>query len=118
MKNNERKIAIREIIIIAVVMLLFLNLMKSWVKLNSRLQFIKEAKIRLVEEQKREENLKRDLARTQTPEFIESQARDKLNMAREGELIILLPTPVIAFSPTPMPIDTAANWQKWMRLFL
>src|SRR3989344_8718631 len=113
-----RKIKLKEIVIVLIVLILFINLVKSWVKLTERLRFIKETKIKLVEKKTRQDNLKREFARTQTGEFIEKQAREKLNMGKEGELIILLPTPVLPVSPTPIPVDTAANWQKWVRLFL
>ena len=118
MKNKIRKFSLKKILILTFVLILFINLVKSWVKLNARLKIIKEAKLELVEEQKRQENLKREFARTQKPEFIEKAARNKLNMGKEGELVILLPSPVLPASPTPTPIDTASNWQKWVRLFL
>ena len=115
-KNNN--LTLKTIFIFSVLLILFINLIKSWVKLNERLDFIKNAKIKLVKEQKKQIDLKREFARSQTSEFVEKQARDKLNLSRDGELIILLPTPVLTLSPTPTPIDTAANWQKWVRIFL
>ena len=107
----------KDLLIVLVILILFINLVKSWVKLNERLRFLKESRLSLVEEQKKKENLERELARSQTSEFIERQAREKLNMGRDGEITILLPTPAISESPTPTSIDTSANWEKWVRLF-
>lgn len=118
MENNIKKLKIKELFLIAIIFVLFVNLIKSWDKLNDRLQFIKDAKLKLVAEQKKQDNLKRELAKTLTYNFIEKQAREKLNMNKEGEMVVLLPTPNISLSPTPTPKDTASNFQKWMRLFL
>ena len=114
---NARRINLKEILLIIIVLSLFINLIKSWIKLGERLEIIKESKIKVIEEQKKQEDLERKLAQAASREFIEKQAREKLNMAKEGELIILLPSPVLSASPTPEPSDTSANWQKWMRLF-
>ncbi len=55
----------------------------------------------------------------QTPEFIEEEARNKLNMARPGETIVILPPNLEeilgkqkqnSFPPLP-------NWKKWWKLF-
>jgi len=118
MKKKLQKPTFKKILMLAIIFILFFNLVKSFRKLTDRLGIIKEAKLELVEEEKRQENLKRELAKTQSLEFIEKAARDKLNMGKEGELIILLPTPVLSPSPTPITIDKAANWQKWARLFM
>lgn len=118
MKDKIKKFSLREIIIAAVLLMLLVNVFKSWVRLNLRLQFIKDAKIKLVEEEKKQENLQRELAKTQTNDFIEKEAREKLNMTKDGEFIIMLPTPMLPISPTPTPIDEATNVEKWISLFL
>lgn len=117
MSKDVKKFNLKEIILLVIVLLLFGSLIRSWTNLAERQKIIKEAKIKLAEEQKEQDNLKRELVRSESTGFIEEQAREKLNMSREGELIILLPTPMISPSPTPSPVNTSANWQKWVRLF-
>ena len=116
--EKTKKITPKGVVLLVILISLVFSSVKSWVKLNDRLKFIKETKLKLVEEEKKQENLKRELARTESIEFIEKQAREKLNMGREGEVTVLLPTPVVFVSPTPTPMDTAANWEKWIRVFL
>ena len=47
-----------------------------------------------------------------SPYFIEEQARDKLNMAREGEEVIIVPT-IPPPTPTPTAKPPLANWEQW-----
>lgn len=72
-----------------------------------------------VEDLKAENNrLKGQLEYTKTDEFVEKEARDKLNLVRPGETVVMIPDSVLkaataAASPTPPP----PNWEQWMRLF-
>ena len=114
---NTKKITLKDILFIAIVLFFFVKAVSSWMKLTDRLKIIRESKIRVAEEQKKQEDLKRELAQAESQKYIEKQAREKLNMGKEGEIIILLPTPDLSPSPTPIPLDTSSNWQKWVRLF-
>ena len=113
-----KKINFKFIIICIILAVLLVNLVKSWINLSDRLNFIKDTKIKLAEEKNEQENLKRELARTESRDFIEKQARDKLNLGKEGEFVILFPSPVLIASPTPVPEETNTNWEKWAQLFL
>src|SRR3989337_3580205 len=97
---NTKKITLKDILLIAIVLFLFVKAVSSRMKLTDRLKIIRESKIRVAEEQKKQEDLKRELAQADSREFIEKQAREQLNMAKEGEMIILLPTAVLSPSPT------------------
>lgn len=72
-------------------------------------------------DRKTTENLqiKQDLLRVNKPEFIESEARNKLLLTKPGEGIVVIPTTAIIVSPTspPRPIDRTPNWQKWWNVF-
>ncbi len=53
-------------------------------------------------------------------EFIENVARDKLNMSKSNETVVIIPEEDIqrmldAQKPTPEP--KLANWQGWLKLF-
>lgn len=56
----------------------------------------------------------------QSEEFIEEEARNKLNMAREGETVVILPPNVrelVGGGQAEIPKEELPNWQKWWRLF-
>lgn len=58
---------------------------------------------------------KEDLSEVESPEFIEREAREKLNLQREGEMVVVLPK-------RPQAVTTEAksqdpNWLRWWKLF-
>ena len=67
----------------------------------------------------RENNkLKSELNYVRTDAYVEKTAREKLNLVREGETIVVIPDSVLkaataSSQPTPIP----PNWEQWMRLF-
>lgn len=70
--------------------------------------------------QEQNRNLKTQLQLQQTPDFIETQAREKLNLSKENETIFIIDTALLAQylestpSPTPSP---SPNYQGWLKLF-
>ncbi|MFZ2025592.1 MAG: septum formation initiator family protein [Microgenomates group bacterium] len=70
----------------------------------------------LVELQKREAALQKKLEFTRSPEFIESEARMKLNMARPGETIILI-NQELGNGETLKKTSATTNWKIWWGLF-
>jgi cell division protein FtsB len=73
--------------------------------------------------QDRNEELKQELTVLSSDQFTESQLRDKLGLAKEGEYIIILPDdevlktllPEKEIEPETLPLPT---WEKWLDLFL
>lgn len=75
----------------------------------------------LVRNQLKAENeaLKEELENVESSDYIEEQARNKLNLSREGEVIVVLPP----FLTSPEPIrnekksGSKPNWQLWRDRF-
>lgn len=63
-----------------------------------------------------EENrqLKNDLAYKESDEFVEKEAREKLNFAREGEEIAILP--IREEIEKEEEKEEIPNWRKWLKL--
>ncbi len=63
--------------------------------------------------------LKKELAQTQTQEFIEKEARDKLNMQLPGETVIIMPESELRIGGEEGVKEEKpkANWEKWWELF-
>jgi len=55
----------------------------------------------------------------QSKEFVEEEARNKLNMARPGETIVILPPNFkeLVGRREPKQRSPLPNWQRWWRLF-
>lgn len=80
---------------------------------------IKEIERKVEELILKKKELEERLEYVKSEEFVEKEARDKLNMAKEDEVIMVLPegfkTPNLVNSKTPN--EDLANWQRWLRLF-
>lgn len=70
--------------------------------------------------QQENSNLRRQLSRVQTPQFIEAQARDKLGLAKKGETIIIIPDEKIKQvlgTTTSGTVNKLPNWLGWWKVF-
>jgi len=94
------------------------NLIRTVASLGREDNIIKDAKERLQTTIEENQNLKRKLSQAESQDFIEREARNKLNLGREGEIVLIMPSVSPFLTPTPTPLDTFANWQRWVKLFL
>lgn len=76
--------------------------------------FITKAQKELDFQKQENQKLKAALSYSQTQEFIEKQARDKLFMIKAGEQKVLIPQEV---DNSQEVIDASPNWKKWWNLF-
>ena len=51
-------------------------------------------------------------------DFIEKQAREKLNLQKEGEVVVILPKTDNKQQVTQETIKQPSNWQKWWKLII
>lgn len=105
------------IFIIIVVILLFIinGLVRSIYDLWQKKDFVTQAQKELVFQKQENQRLKSALSYSQTQEFIEREARDKLFMVKKGEQKVLIPQE--ADNPQKPPEDNSPNWKKWWNLF-
>lgn len=71
--------------------------------------------------QKKNFELKKKLAEVQSLQFIEERARNKLNLARPNETVIIIPQEVLDKVlkewEEEKKTETSPNWQGWLKLF-
>lgn len=123
--SGETKSALKKLAnyaILGVLVLLSLSLVRS-------VNRIREAKSEISEVQKRVDNLRREnesmekrLREESSSEFVEKQLRDKLNMVKTGEIVVILPDPEIVRTYAPKVEEKITtfpdpNWKKWMKVF-
>jgi cell division protein FtsB len=107
-------------LILFVSLLLFVSLSKGIFELLSvydRVQAVEEEVTRLEEER---EGIRRQLERQQTESFVEQQIRDKLHLAKPGEVVVVLPegsVPLKTHSYDEGIEEENPNWKKWLELF-
>ena len=107
---------------IAIFMVLASSLVKSINRIKIGDSVIEKTKVKIGKVEAENQKLAEQLEITQSEEFMEKQLRDKLGLAREGEIILVLPEADIVrkLSPQiPEEIEEKPkpNWQKWMDLF-
>jgi len=78
----------------------------------------KNTEEKVVELKRENKALKERLEYVKSDEFVEKEARDKLNMAKEDEIIVVLPENLEVKPPRPEGQEgDLPNWQQWLRLF-
>jgi len=105
---------------IIVVLLLTINdLAHSIYSIWQKKDLIVQAQNNLDQEKEENQKLKKEITQVNQPQFIESQARNNLLLAKPGEGVVMLPSTMVSASPSPTtkPIDTRPNWQKWWDAF-
>ncbi len=71
-----------------------------------------------VSQLKEENNRRQSEARyIQTPQFIEKEAREKLNLVKVDETLVIIPENVLKEATASADVPSIPNWQKWLRLF-
>ncbi len=95
------------------------NLIHSIYNLSQKKDLITKTKDQLTREQQENARLKKLVSQAEQPQFVEEEARNKLQMVKPGEQIVIV--------PTSAPEETGVNrrnrngdpkWKQWIDLFL
>lgn len=78
---------------------------------------------KLEQAKKEQDELQKQLEMVQSQTYVEEQLRDKLGLARENEVVLVLPEAEVLRKLSPeLPRDEEfkpkPNWQKWLDLFI
>jgi len=90
--------------------------------INIKSKIKEEEKKVLILKQERDE-LEKKVAEAESDAYVEKQLRDKLGLAKEGEIILVLPEDEILRKIAPIiseeeDILPDPNWKKWLKLFI
>lgn len=100
---------------------LIINLSRDILRLLRAGDQIRLAETRIEELEREREELGELREYYQSEEFIEEEARNKLNMAREGETVVILPPNVRELvgrkGSEVSQQEQLPNWKKWWELF-
>ena len=124
MLNKKMNLSIRsrsiQIIIIIAGISLIVNLSKDIMRLLRSGDELKLAEQKVIELEEERVLLKEKKEYYQSEEFVEEVARNKLNMSKEGETIVILPEDVqgiLGTKNSQMP-EFIPSWKQWINLFL
>ena len=121
LKARFRKYANYFIVFLAIV--LTISLIRNILKTQESIKTIEKKELQLASLEEKNKQLEEDLRRVQSDEFVEKQLRDQLGLAKEGEIIIVLPEAeklrlLIPDLPQEEEELPDPNWRKWLKLFL
>ena len=110
-------------ILIIFLVMLTLSLFRNISRIRQTNQKIEEKKERVEKLKKENEELARKLEIVDRTEFIEKKLRDDLGLAKEGEIVVILPSEDVLKSLAPDYEEEEdslpdPNWKKWLNLFL
>ena len=69
----------------------------------------------LQDEEKKQIELRTEIVKKKSVDEVEKTIRNKLNLLKENEVAIIIPSPTKSPRITPTPI--LANWEKWWKVF-
>lgn len=109
-------------IIWLLIMLLVVSTVRNIGKVGRIRSEIDKEKAKLVKLKSQNDDLEREIAQAQGPDFIEKEVRNKLGLAKDNEAIVVLPdtdtlrklAPVAVTDQETLPDP---NWKKWEKLF-
>ena len=103
-------------IITVIIFLIIINdLLHSIYDVWQKKDFVTKAEKELSYQKQENQKLKSELSYSQTSEFIEKQARDKLFMVKKGEQRVLVPKD--SGEAVGKQKESLPNWKQWWNLF-
>ena len=98
------------------------SLIKSYQKAGRTKAAIEKEKAKIEELKRENATLEEDLVRVKSAEYIEKQLRDKLGLARTGEIVLVLPDAETLKKLAPKleeeeEVLPDPPWKKWRNLF-
>lgn len=105
-------------VLLILVIMLGVSVVRSFIRISHRDEIVKSTYDKLQQVQDENESLKRKFAEVESSQYIEREARNKLNLGKEGEIALIIPSISPDINPSPTLIDKSPNWEKWLKLFL
>jgi len=102
--------------------LLLASLARNILRGRQANESIRTAEERVEKLDQESQNLSEKIEFLRSDEYTESQFRDKLGLAKEGEIIVVLPDDEILRKLAPKRVEEEEtlpdpNWKKWYKLF-
>ena len=103
--------------------LLSLSLYRNMARITKSKSTVDEAGERVNKLENEKKELEARLSEVSSEYYIEKQIRDKLNLTKEGEIMVILPPEDVLRKLAPKEEEKEAvlpdpNWRKWIILFI
>lgn len=114
------KLRVIRLVIIGVSAILVVNLSRSIWDLWRRRDILYERQVVLDRLKNENKRLKDELTYSESPLFIEQEARNRLGLGKEGETVVIMPNvqyPISNIQTKEEKEGNPPNWKRWWRLF-
>ncbi len=118
-KDSGRENSRYMVLILVIGWLLIVSLARDVWQIRTGFGRITEANSRLVAEEAKNQSLKAKLGLVLTNEYKEKLIREKLNMQKEGEVLVVMPEKSLIQNQTTGDNQSdivPSNWLKWWKL--
>lgn len=117
--GNPKTNRFLRLVICLIGILLAVNLARGVFGLWKSTDRIRVIEDKLKEAEAKNENLRQKEAFYRSDEFVEQEARNKLNMAKNGETIVIMPENLeeALGMVKPLPTSPIPNWKRWVEVF-
>ncbi len=120
MLNKFMKFRLLKIFFFLLGVFLVVNLSRSIIDLWQKGGLLDKEEERYAKARLENEELTKQYEQIQTPEYIEKEARDKLGLGREGEVVVVLPPnkdqSTDQLSNKVKDNEVKAVWRKWVEV--
>lgn len=106
---------IKKLITLLFLLFIFSYLLKNIINYQKKLVFYQTYKMEYEKEKNYNRYLKTEIIKKKSDVEIEKTIRNKLNLLKENEIAIILPSPSPS-SPAPTP-TLKVNWERWRQVF-
>lgn len=106
---------LRNTLIIAVLLFLMYSLSKTLLDYRSKIQFYDQNYHEYQAAYDKNKELKSSNIKSQDYYAVERNIREKLNLSKPGEVVVVIPKPSTVPTPTPAPI--LPPYKQWVRVF-
>lgn len=119
---TEKVKRLSSLLLIVLFLALTLSLYRSISRIGRANLGIEEAQERVDKLEKGNQELEEKIREVRNVEFVEKQLRDKLGLAKEGEIVIVLPEDEVLRKLAPKieeeeEVLPDPNWKRWVKLF-
>jgi cell division protein FtsB len=108
-------VILKKIFFVLLIIFLFSSLFPNLINYKSKLSFYQQTKDDYEKEKKKQIELKTEIVKKKSVDEVEKTIRNKLNLLKENEVALIIPSPIQSPQATPTPI--LANWEQWWRVF-
>ncbi len=122
--NNRDWYGYIRVVLYIVIMFLVVSLGSNFGRLRRIRSEIKRTELDLSLLWQENEVLKKNFSEVGSPDYRETQIREKLGLAREGEIVLVLPDPEVLRQLSPRvemgetEKNSKPNWVLWWELFV